>query len=109
MELSESLEITARRETKEETGLEIGSLTLFNVFSGPELFYEYPNGDQVYNVTLVYLVNDFSGEILLCEVEHTEYKFFDLPALPEMISQPIKMILKQFVKTQLGKEVDEME
>jgi 8-oxo-dGTP pyrophosphatase MutT (NUDIX family) len=62
MEPGESLEATAIRETLEETGLAVYDLALFGAFSGPEFFYKYPNGDQVYNVTIIYLVRNYSGE-----------------------------------------------
>ena len=55
MEPGEVIEDTARRETLEETNLEIGEMSLFGVFSGPELFYKYPNGDEVYNVIVAYI------------------------------------------------------
>ena len=38
-----------------------GSMTLFGVFSGPELAYVYPNGDAVSNVDVVYLCRDYTG------------------------------------------------
>jgi 8-oxo-dGTP pyrophosphatase MutT (NUDIX family) len=55
MEVGESLEETARRETFEETGLELDELEWFGLFSGQELIYEYPNQDIVVNVVAVYI------------------------------------------------------
>jgi 8-oxo-dGTP pyrophosphatase MutT (NUDIX family) len=96
-EPGERVEEAAKRETLEETGLEIGEMTLFGVFSGPELYYKYPNGDEVYNVTIVYLSRDWRGEVQINH-EHTEYRWFavdDIPAL-EQISPPIVPVIEQF-------------
>ena len=100
MEPGELLEETARRESREETGLEVGALDLFGVFSGPTLFYEYPNGDQVYNVTVVYQTHDFQGRLLDCSAEVDEQRFFALDQLPENLSPPIRPVLEQLLATQ---------
>lgn len=99
MELGESTEETARRELFEETGLAVEKLSLFNVFSGKELYYCYPNGDEVYMVTVVYLVQDGQDDVKLLDGEHHEYQYFELDNLPENISPPIKPILKKLVET----------
>src|SRR5919109_445679 len=65
MEPGEVAENAARRETFEETNLEVEEMSLFGVFSGPELYYKYPNGDEVYNVSIVYLSHDWRGRIQL--------------------------------------------
>ena len=96
MEPGEHIEDTARRETREETGLEVGSLQLFDVFSGPELYYRYPNGAEVYNVSVVYITNDAHGELALDPAEHIELGYFALDQLPEPISPPIQPILDRF-------------
>ena len=96
MEPGEHIEDAARRETREETGLDVGSLQLFNVFSGPELYYRYPNGAEVYNVSVVYMTDDVQGKLALDPAEHSEAGYFALDQLPEPISPPIRPILEAF-------------
>jgi ADP-ribose pyrophosphatase YjhB (NUDIX family) len=98
VELGEVVETAARREVREETGLELGKLSLFGVFSGPELFYIYPNGDKVYNVTIVYLARFGGGEVRL-NGEHTAWDWFALKEIPEDISPPMKPAIAQLIKT----------
>ena len=45
-ELGESLEETAVREAKEETGLDITKLNLLGITSGEECYIDFPNGDK---------------------------------------------------------------
>ncbi len=96
MELGETLEETAVRETLEETGLQANHLVLFDVFSGPELYFEYPNGDITYNVSAAYTTHDAQGEITLGKEEHTRWGFFPLDDLPDKISPPIKPVLEKY-------------
>ena len=98
LEPGEVVESAAKRETLEETGLEVAEMSLFGVFSGPELFYKYPNGDEVYNVIIVYLSRDWRGEIKLNE-EHTEWRWFAANEIPEDVSPPIQSVLEQFKKS----------
>ena len=73
--------------------MEVGDLKLFDVFSGPELYYRYPNGDEVHNVSVVYLAEEVRGEIRLNPTEHSEYRFFELEAPPADVSPPILVVL----------------
>jgi mutator protein MutT len=95
VELGEIIEEAAKRETREETNLEVIEMSLFGVFSGPELYYKYPNGDEVYNVSIVYLAHEWRGEIKLNE-EHSEWNWFAANNLPDDFSPPIVTILDQF-------------
>lgn len=94
-EPGEVVEEAAKRETLEETNLEIGEISLFGVFSGPELYYKYPNGDEVYNVTIVYLSHDWRGRVKL-NGEHTEWNWFAADEIPDDVSPPIKPVIEQF-------------
>ena len=95
IEPGEVVEDAAKREALEETNLEVGEMSLFGVFSGPELFYKYPNGDEVYNIIVVYSSQDWRGEVKLND-EHTEWRWFAANEIPEDISPPIKPVIEKF-------------
>ena len=84
-ELGETVEETARRELYEETGLTAHSMELFGVFSGKDLFYTYPNGDMASIVSIMYICDDFSGELIRQTEETTDLQWFGLDELPENI------------------------
>ena len=89
------VEDAAKRETLEEVNLEIGEMSLFGVFSGPELYFKYPNGDEVYNVTIAYLSREWNGEVKLND-EHPKWGWFAANEIPENVSPPITPLIKQF-------------
>ena len=86
VELDEPVEDAARRELWEETGLTARTLKLFGVFSGPEMHYIYPNGDEVSNIDHVYLCTDWSGTPRPQPGEVEELRFFAWDELPEDIA-----------------------
>lgn len=103
VELDEKVEDAAKRELYEETGLIANSLELFGVFSGKELHYIYPNGDEVSNIDVVYVCHDYCGELKRQEDVVVELKFFDYANLPEELSPPIKPVFLKRRDFMLGK------
>ncbi len=96
LEPGETLEEAARREAREEVGLEIaGQLHLFNVYSGKEQFYQYPNGDQVYGVCVVYWTREFHGRLKGEGEEVLEHKYYRIDHLPEAINPLDRPILEE--------------
>jgi len=95
IEPGEVVEAAAKRETLEETNLEVGEISLFGIFSGPELFYKYPNGDEVYNILIVYSSRNWRGEVKLND-EHTEWRWCTTNEIPEDISPPLKPVIEKF-------------
>ncbi len=83
VDLYERVEDAAARELREETGLIADQLELLGVFSGPELRYTYPNGDQVSIVDIVYLCRKYHGQLRPQPEEVTELAFFSPNRLPD--------------------------
>lgn len=96
VEIGEPTEAAAQRELFEETGLTANALKLFDVFSGPEGMFTYPNGDKAYIVTVTYQCDDFSGEPYADPSEVLDLKWFDIDALPENISPPDRRPITAF-------------
>lgn len=102
VELDEVVEEAAKRELFEETGLIANKLELFGIFSGKDLHYIYPNGDEVSNVDIVYLCTDYSGELKCQEDEVDDLRFFYADEIPENLSKPVVKGIEKWIN-QRGK------
>ncbi|WP_409303923.1 NUDIX hydrolase [Peribacillus sp. SCS-155] len=99
MEPGETLEEVAARELFEEAGLVANSFELFKVYSGEELYYKYPHGDEVYNVTATYICTDYKGEIIKDSNEVSNLQFFELTNLPIQLNPPDIPAIKDLVNS----------
>lgn len=95
-ELGESLEDTAIREAKEETGLDIWELNLLGTTSGENCYIDFPNGDKAYFITVGYFTNKFSGELKIDNIETKELKFFSYEELQGDIPNSHKIMLDKY-------------
>lgn len=85
LEPGESLEEAAARELYEEAGLRAGAYKLITVFSGQDMYYKYPHGDEVYNIMAVYEATEIQGEPTVMDDEGLELRYFDLSIpIPEI-------------------------
>lgn len=87
MELGETLEEAARRELLEETNLNVQSLALVHVFSGWQMYFEYPNGDKVHSVAALYKAENVTGEMQITDGESLHLQYFAPDSLPKLESR----------------------
>ena len=97
VEIGESVEETAKRELFEETGLIANRLDFFNIYSGKDMLYTYPNGDKTYLIITLWICEDYSGEIKIDKNEVEELKWFDVNEIPKDISPTLKKAFNDFV------------
>lgn len=78
LEPGESLEEAAGRELHEEAGLTAKSFKFITLFSGEDMYYKYPNGDEIYNVMAIYEAIGVTGIPRVNGDEGLELKYFSL-------------------------------
>jgi ADP-ribose pyrophosphatase YjhB (NUDIX family) len=98
MEVGESLEDTARREVKEESGLVVEELELLTVCSGPEYYIKLSNGDELYSITAVYLTFEAKGSLQIDYTESKNMKYFYLYDLPEGLNDANRNYIESYLK-----------
>jgi len=107
MEPGETLEEVAKRELFEETGMIAKSVELFEVFSGPSMYYKYPHGDEVYNVVAAYLCSEFEGIPQTDGVEVQDIQFFTLENIQlEQLSPPDRVIIQNYIARQTNRPLE---
>jgi len=94
MEPGETFEETAARELYEEAGLRAASFKFVALLSGRDMYYRYPNGDEVYNALAVFEAVGVSGEPAVNDDEGLELAWFHpgrpLPELHPMAERILR-------------------
>ena len=96
MELGESFEDVARREIKEETNLDIIDLEMVKVLSGKDTYREYPNGDKLYDITAIYVIKKYSGDLKVNDNESKKLEWFNVGNLPSNMTEHTKNYLEKY-------------
>ena len=99
MELYETIEETAIRELKEEAGIHADQLELVTVLSGKDFYFEYPNGDKMCTVIILFKVLNYTGTIKVSDNESKTLQFFSLDNLPIMESRAESIIQRILDRT----------
>lgn len=93
----ESVKECIVRDIEREVGLkaELENLYLFDELSGK--VHNYPNGDIIYSVKIVYVVKRCSGQLCI-NYENLDAKYFDLHSIPENVSGSTKQIVASLIE-----------
>ena len=96
LELGESIEAAAVRETFEETGLRVRPDALLGVYTGDA--HTYANGDVVHSVVVVLTATPVDGELTQDGIETVGLGWFPLDDLPSPIFAPHQDMLDDLRK-----------
>jgi len=88
LELGETFIEALEREVKEELNVKPINPELVNVYSGEDIHYIYPNNDEVYCISAIYIVREYEGELKPDNDEVAELKWFDIDKMPDNINDP---------------------
>lgn len=83
MESGESLQAACEREVREETGLEVEATNLIAIYSDPDVLLEYPDGDKIQLVVLLFKARVIAGEFADSD-ETTDAGYFTLDKIKHM-------------------------
>jgi ADP-ribose pyrophosphatase YjhB (NUDIX family) len=92
MEIGETFEDTARREVREELGLEISWLRLIGVYGGTDFTCRYPNGDLTQMAGALFVAR-VHGDLVLEPSEVLEVRYFALDRLPSGLRRTAWLLL----------------
>ena len=96
IELGETPEMTAIREAKEETGLDVTVGELIGVYTDTDMVYA--SGDQAHSILIGYMLNAVGG-MLFCDKEETlDLKYFSLTELPKLFCRQHEEFLEDIRK-----------
>ncbi|WP_423465003.1 NUDIX domain-containing protein [Promicromonospora sp. MS192] len=94
VEVGETLAEAAVREVREETGLEVNLNSLLGVYS--KGFDRYPNGDSAQAVTVFFVADVSSGELLADGVETRALAYFSEQSLPTLLNSQHERVARDF-------------
>lgn len=100
LEPGESFEDTVKRELFEELGITVTKCHLFKSYSGKDFYFKYPNGDEVYIIDNIFIIDEYKGNFNIDNNEVLELKWFNVNEIPwDDVVFHNALILKEYFKT----------
>ena len=85
IEPGETPEMTAIREAKEETGLDVSVRRMIGVYTDPDITYS--NGDQAQSIIIAYELRTVGGKLFCDRDETLELKYFSKEEKPQLFTE----------------------
>ena len=60
-------------------------MKMIKILSGEDTYREYPNGDKLYDITAIFVVTKYMGNVKVNDTESKKFEWFDVNNLPENI------------------------
>jgi ADP-ribose pyrophosphatase YjhB (NUDIX family) len=92
MEMGESISATLIREAREEMNVRVAVRELLGVFTGPDTFHTYPDGNQVQIVSTLFRADLLGGELRPDGHETLDLGWFHLQALPDLVPRHRRLV-----------------
>lgn len=92
LELGETPEMAAKREVKEETGLDVAVGKLIGVYTDCDVVCA--NGDKVQSICIGYEMSIVGGGLVCDKDETLELKYFSLDDMPELFCKQHEELLR---------------
>jgi 8-oxo-dGTP pyrophosphatase MutT (NUDIX family) len=94
VELGESISGTLVREAREEMNVDIAPRELLGVFTGPDFFHTYADGNQVQIASTLFRADIVGGELKPDGLETLDLRWFDPANLPEAMLARHKRLVR---------------
>ena len=96
----EAIEDTSRRIVYEQTSLILEKLDFISILSGDEVVYKKLNGDEIYNVIVLYKSSKYNGSIYSknSDIILDWFSIYELPDIDNMSNIIFDKILKKEIK-----------
>ncbi len=100
IELGETPEMAAKREVKEETGLDVEVGNLIGIYTDSDVICA--NGDKVHSICIGYEMSIVGGELICDENETLELKYFSLDNMPELFCKQHEELLRDIKRVRIS-------